>query len=194
MIHRAGMVQPSASRFLPSTLLPRKDTINSSRAGEFNWNPLWVMRVKNAKFGGKIPMPLFLYPLFLSSARFPVSPVRKIICLHSFFVCSLSWFLSLRLFSSLRSRFPFKHNWIPLYLFSLSLSLPPPLIQSVAHSQTHTLLLLLLHLHASQLQISVLDSTERRWRALQRPRRELRFEHENFKPSSVLTHNRAKRT
>lgn len=40
MIHKAGMVQPSAFRFLPSALLPRKDTINSSKPGKFNWNPL----------------------------------------------------------------------------------------------------------------------------------------------------------
>lgn len=40
MIHKAGMVQPSAFRFLPSALFPQQDTINSSRSGEFNRNPL----------------------------------------------------------------------------------------------------------------------------------------------------------
>lgn len=53
MIHKAGMVQPSAFRFLPSALPPQQDTINSSRSGEFNWNPLWVMRVQKHTFRGK---------------------------------------------------------------------------------------------------------------------------------------------
>lgn len=39
-IHRAGMVQPSAFRFLPTVPLSREDTINSSRLADWNWNPL----------------------------------------------------------------------------------------------------------------------------------------------------------
>lgn len=48
MIHRTGMVQPSAFRFLPSALLPPKDTINSFWAAGFEHNPLWFMRVKRS--------------------------------------------------------------------------------------------------------------------------------------------------
>ncbi|CAB1439583.1 unnamed protein product, partial [Pleuronectes platessa] len=49
-IHRVGMVQPSALRFLPSAPRPPADTINSSGAAAFSWNPPGVMGVRGDTF------------------------------------------------------------------------------------------------------------------------------------------------
>lgn len=169
MIHKAGMVQPSAFRFLPTALLSRKDTINSSRLGDFNWNPLWVMRVKGAKYRKKPRASLPLSPLFLYLTRFPAFLARKNkspLFLPALLVSLCASLLLCVLWIPIKKQ----DSLLTLHSVCVSLSLflyPPPLIQSVAHTPS-------LLLHASPLQISVLGSTERRW-ALQRPYTELRF-------------------